>query len=162
MFNSKDDYINKSAERIRASPFVNDSSSSKCRSNFKMLNTKSKNYEEDEKLHGIEFSAKNNLMHNFQNSQKNYSIFNMYNYFFMFTFRTEMSPTMNNYYPHLLLSNMDENKLKLCETPIKFNIINNEMDWYPGTQGRDNLLPDSPLFATNLSIIYLISLFSFK
>ncbi len=77
MFNSKDEYNDKSAERITPSPFGNDSSGSKCRSNFKMLNPKSKNYEEDEKLKGIEFSAKNNSNQNFQNLQKNYSIFNM-------------------------------------------------------------------------------------
>ncbi len=77
MFNSKDEYNDKSAERIRPSPFGNDSSGSKCRSNFKMLNPKSKNYEEGEKLKGIEFSAKNNSNQNFQNLQKNYSIFNM-------------------------------------------------------------------------------------
>ena len=70
-----------------------------------------------------------------------------------------MSPTINNYYPHLLLSNLDDNKEKLCETPIKFNNpINNDIDWYPGTQGRDNLLPDSPLFPRTLSMSYLITL----
>ncbi len=76
----------------------------------------------------------------------------------MFFCRNEMSPTMNNYYPHLLLSNMDENKEKLCETPIKFNPINNDIDWYRGIQGRDNSLPDSPLFPRNLSMAYLINL----
>lgn len=76
MFNSTDDYINKSAERIRALPFGNDNSNSKCRSNFKILNAKSKNYEEDEKLRGFEFSAKNNLLPNFQNLNKKDSIFN--------------------------------------------------------------------------------------
>lgn len=77
MLNSREDYNNKSAEKLRPSPFKNDSSGSKCRSNFKILNPKAKNYEEDDKLQGIEFSAKNNLMQNFQNLQKNYSIFNM-------------------------------------------------------------------------------------
>lgn len=65
-----------------------------------------------------------------------------------------MSPTINNYYPHLLLSNMDENKEKICETPIKFNNINNEIDWYQSNPGRDNILPDSPLFPRNLSMLY--------
>ncbi len=77
MFNSKEEYNIKSAEKIRPSPFGNDSSGSKSRSNFKMLNPKSKNYEEDDKLQQNEFSAKNNLMNNFQNHQKSYSIFNM-------------------------------------------------------------------------------------
>lgn len=63
-----------------------------------------------------------------------------------------MSPTFHNYYPNLLLSNMDENKEKLCETPFKFNNINNEMDWYPGTQGGDGILRDSPLFPRTLSM----------
>lgn len=77
MFNSRDEFNNKSAERIRPSPFGNDNSGSKNRSNFKTHNPKSKNYEEDEKIQGMEFSAKNNLMSNFQNMQKNFSIFNM-------------------------------------------------------------------------------------
>jgi len=77
MFSSKEEYNNKSAERIRPSPFGNDSSGSKCRSNFKILNPKSKNYEEDEKIQENEFSAKNHVMNNFQNLQKNFSIFNM-------------------------------------------------------------------------------------
>jgi len=63
-----------------------------------------------------------------------------------------MSPTINNYCPHLLLSNMDENKEKLCETPFKINNVNNEIDWYPPcNQGGDNSLPESPLFPRNLS-----------
>lgn len=77
MFNSKDEFNNKSLERMRPSPFGNDNSDSKCRSNFKILNPKSKNNEEDEKLQGNDFSAKNNLINNFQNITNHHSIFNM-------------------------------------------------------------------------------------
>ena len=77
MFNSRDEFTKNSAEKIRLSPFGNDNSGSKNRSNFKIVNPKNKTYEEDDKITSIEYSAKNNLMNNFQSLQKSYSIFNM-------------------------------------------------------------------------------------
>ncbi len=67
-----------------------------------------------------------------------------------------MSPTINNYYPHILQSNMNENKEKFCETPIKYNRVNNEIDWYPfpNNQERENGLSRSPLFPSNLSMSF--------
>ena len=61
-----------------------------------------------------------------------------------------MSPTINNYNNQLLLSNMDENKNKLCESPTKFNHLNNDLIWYENHQMRDSMLPNSPLFPRNL------------
>jgi len=67
-----------------------------------------------------------------------------------------MSPTINNYYNQILLSNIDENKEKISETPFK--IINNEMDWYGPQQIRNDIINDSPLFPRNLSINYFFEL----
>ncbi len=77
MYNSKNDYINKSAERNKPSLSGRENSLCKNRSNFKKTNLKNNLYENDENLRSNEFSAKNNLINNFQNLQKNNSIFNM-------------------------------------------------------------------------------------
>lgn len=72
-----------------------------------------------------------------------------------------MSPTINNFYnPPLLLSNLDENKEKLCETPIKSNNLNNDV-WYHSHLGREYILPDSPLFPRHLSKSLKISFLKF-
>jgi hypothetical protein len=59
-----------------------------------------------------------------------------------------MSPTIDKYYNNLLLSNFDENKNKLFETPQKYSNFPTDMNWCDNNAFN---LDTSPLYIRSTS-----------